>query len=165
MLYLLPFAEICKQNTKIAKTLTLKLKVKVNKYNNGLSPCEWKYSNPYELFFRMLSTWERTFTQNDTHVHTRIHIARDRGGDYRQNLEIDLPNKLSFIIIFHQSARFIIIVTSLFESQSLTYSVFHFCLKANADMLERIIRTNVTSIVRMVHGLKRGTNAYKKGVT
>ena len=40
---------------------------------------------------RILATWQHTFTKKDTylhaHTHTHKHTPRDRGDDYRQNLQ------------------------------------------------------------------------------
>ena len=38
-------------------------------------------------FFRILVLWEHTFTQTHRYTHT----TRDRGDEYRQNLQADLP--------------------------------------------------------------------------
>ena len=50
----------------------------------GLASFDCKSSIPFRCFFRIVATCEHTLTQTE---YTHIYTARDRGDDYRQNLQ------------------------------------------------------------------------------
>ena len=85
---------VCKifTNEENWKTLTLNMKVKGRK--TGFLPFDWKYLNPYRWFFRILATWEHTFSklgqihtftrvQGNTFTHTRTHACTHARTDAR----------------------------------------------------------------------------------